>query len=447
VATNAAGTAYGQDLTFTTDCLLAGTISAISGPDSVCATSAGNIYSIDPYANATGYIWTIPAGATITAGNNTNSITVTFASNAQSGDFSVYATDGTCFSFPSQLFPVTVSYTPSVAGTITGVQSVCEGDQGIIYSISPLPGATAYTWSVPAGAAIASGQNTITIVVNYAIGSTSGNISVFGSNSCGTGAASYLPVDIAPLPGNAGVITGLSTICAEANNVSYSIATITNAYGYVWTLPPGAEIVSGANTNQVTLHYTAGASSGNLTVYGTNGNCLGLPSPPLFITVNPTPSTPVITLQGDTLISSANAGNQWYLDGVIIPGATGNEYKVVYAGSYTVVVTLNGCSSAISNSILVLPVSISDNTFTNSFEVYPNPSNGIFEIKVETRQSLECSLEIFNNLGAAIWRQENLIIDRTSVTHIDLQNFPAGTYTMIVRNKNNSLFRKILITR
>jgi hypothetical protein len=447
VAVNGAGTAYGADLTFTTECLLAGTIGAISGSANVCEGSTGNVYSVDPFANAAGYIWTVPPGAIITAGNNTNSITVDFAPNSQSGDFIVYATDGTCFSFPSEPFPVNVSYIPSTAGTITGIQSVCEGDQGITYSVSAIPGATSYAWSVPTGAVIASGQNTNSIVVNYAVGSVSGNISVTGSNSCGTGAAANLPVDVAPLPGNAGVITGSTVICAEANNVIYSVATITNAFGYVWTLPPGAEIVSGANTNQVTLHYTAGATSGNITVYGTNGNCLGQPSLPLFINVNPTPATPVITHHGDTLVSSADAGNQWYLDGVEIPGANGKEHVAVYAGNYSVMVTLNGCSSALSNSILILPVSVRDDSFGRIFEIFPNPNNGKFDIKIETDKEFAGTLEVYNNLGTIIWQHEKIVINGTTITHVDLQEVPAGTYTVVIRNNNNSVFKKVLITR
>jgi hypothetical protein len=46
--------------------------------------------------------------------------------------------------------------------------------------------------------------------------------------------------------------------------------------------------------------------------------------------VDAIPPTPVITQHGDTLTSSADAGNLWYLEGVLIPGATGKEYVAVY---------------------------------------------------------------------------------------------------------------------
>jgi hypothetical protein len=249
------------------------------------------------------------------------------------------------------------------------------------------------------------------------------------------------------LPAVPGAITGPALICAEANSVVYSVAPVTNAYGYVWTVPQGSAIVSGQNTNQVTLHFAANATSGNITVYGTNGNCAGQPSSPLFVAVNPIPATPVITQHIDTLISSAASGNQWYFNGVAIPGATAQKHLAVYAGNYTVVVTLNGCSSAISNSLLVLPVSIADNVFGASFEIYPNPNNGTFDVKADSKRRTECTLEICNTLGAIIWKQENVVIDGAFTSHINLKQVQAGTYMLLVRSSDKTVYKKVIVTR
>ena len=47
-----------------------------------------------------------------------------------------------------------------------------------------------------------------------------------------------------------------------------------------------------------------------------------------------------------TLTSSSATGNQWYLNGNPIGGATAQLYNAATAGDYTVTVTTNGCSSA-----------------------------------------------------------------------------------------------------
>jgi len=446
VGTNTAGTTNGQDMTFTTQCLLAGSIGAISGNNNLCAGSTGIVYSVLPFAGATNYVWTVPVGATITAGNNTNSITVSFSPTSQSGSFTVYATDGTCNSYPSAPYAVTVIPLPVQAGSITGVTVVCDGEQGVPYSVSPIPGVSSYTWTIPTGATIATGQNTNAITINYNTGSQSGNISVYGTNSCGTGASSNpLPITVVAIPGDAGAITGPVEICAEASNIVYSITPVTNAYGYVWGLPQGASITNGANTNQITVHYTANAASGSITVYATNGNCYGQEAPPLAVTVNQIPATPVITKNGDTLISSADNGNQWYLEGVEIQGATGKTYLPLAGGTYTVIVTLNNCSSAPSNGILFIPEDIRNIDFNSSIEVYPNPSDGQFNIMVESVKKAEYNVEIYNNLGMLIWEQKNIRIDGMHTIPVELKGIQDGVYMVVLSNGENSTFRKINI--
>ncbi len=448
VAVNAGGTTNGLDQTFTTNCLLTGNIGTITGASAVCAGSTANVYSVNPYPGATSYVWTLPAGATITAGNNTNSITVSYSPTAQSGDFTVYATDGTCLSYTSAPFAVTVSSTPAAPGAITGTQILCEGDMGIQYSVPPVTGATSYTWSVPPGAVIVSGAATNTIIVNFAAGSSSGNITVFASNDCGIGSPSNpLPVTVAPLPASAGTISGPATVCEGSSAVVYSVQAVANAYAYVWTLPAGLEITSGANTNQITVLFTPAATSGNITVYGTNGNCLGQTSAPLYVTVNPIPATPLITRIGDTLVSSSDSGNQWYLDGVAITGATGREHIALVAGYYSVVVTINGCSSAASASLLVLPVSLYDNKLNVTFEVSPNPNTGAFDITAESGNNFVGTILIYNSYGAKVWSQENTSIHGAFSQHINLQELPAGTYLLVLRKGNNSINKKFVITR
>jgi uncharacterized repeat protein (TIGR01451 family) len=65
------------------------------------------------------------------------------------------------------------------------------------YSIDPVSDATSYTWTVPAGAVIVSGQGTTSVDVNWA-GMPVGlyTVCVNASNSCGTSANSCFPVQV-----------------------------------------------------------------------------------------------------------------------------------------------------------------------------------------------------------------------------------------------------------
>ncbi|MCP4438659.1 MAG: hypothetical protein GY810_06910, partial [Aureispira sp.] len=73
--------------------------------------------------------------------------------------------------------------------------------------------------------------------------------------------------------------------------------------------------------------------------------------------------TPTISSGGATtfctggsviLTSSSATGNQWFLNGTPIGGATNQNYTGTIGGDYTVVVTANGCASSASSALMVV---------------------------------------------------------------------------------------------
>lgn len=164
---------------------------AIAGSSTVCAYASDEVYSISPLAEATSYTWSVTGGASITNGQGTPTITLDFA--AASCAVSVVA-ENLCGTSPAQSCSVTVVITPAQPGSIAGATGVCVGDSDVIYSISPVPGATFYSWSVPADADLASGQGTCQIGVDF--GSSSGDVSVSASNACGSSPIRSLAVSV-----------------------------------------------------------------------------------------------------------------------------------------------------------------------------------------------------------------------------------------------------------
>ncbi len=53
-------------------------LSVITGPNPVCSYDAGLLYYINPAFGATSYVWTVPAGASIVAGQGTNAIIIDY---------------------------------------------------------------------------------------------------------------------------------------------------------------------------------------------------------------------------------------------------------------------------------------------------------------------------------------------------------------------------------
>ncbi|NVO18465.1 MAG: T9SS type A sorting domain-containing protein [Bacteroidetes bacterium] len=501
----------------------------ITGPTSVCQGATGVQFTVPAIPNATGYVWTLPVGATIATGANTNTITVNFSYTAVSGVITVYGTNQYGNGGPSPNFAITVlpspvptitgdndlcqssdyyyystepgmtnyvwnispnsgtitwvtgsnqvmifwnspgahwvsvSYTngsgctagtptvynvtvhplPGAAGTISGNAHVCAGTNGVTYSIASVTNATSYTWTVPNGATIASGATSNTITVNFSSTAVSGNIIVTPVNACGNGPASApFAVTIDPVPAAAGAITGPAAICEGTQGVVYTVGTITNATGYSWTVPAGATIVSGGNTNSITVNFGV-PGSGVITVNGTN-SCGNGVSSSMNVVVNPIPATPVITLSGYTLTSSAAVGNQWYRNGEIIVGATGQSYTAPNTAYYYVVVTINGCSSDTSNNIQVLYEGISELN-VQKVSVYPNPNNGRFTLSVTTAAKENFDLRILNNLGISVFEEKNLVIDGKLNEVIDLKHLPNGVYSVILNNSDKQIIRKIVI--
>jgi len=89
--------------------------------------------------------------------------------------------------------------TPSVPGAISGNTTQCSGLTNQIYSIVPITGATTYTWAVPSGWTITSGEGSTSINVTTGAAGNNGNITVTAGNSCGTSTASSLAVTVRPV--------------------------------------------------------------------------------------------------------------------------------------------------------------------------------------------------------------------------------------------------------
>jgi hypothetical protein len=180
----------------------------------------------------------------------------------------------------------------------------------------------------------------------------------------------------------------------------------------------------------------SGLTSSNYTIGYVNGT----------LAIKATPVAAVITRSGDSLTSSIVNGNQWYLDGAEIPGSNGDVHVATANGTYYSVVTENGCSSVPSNSISVTDVSIRE-VSAELFDVYPNPSNGVFNIKLKKAGKALYNIEVYNSLGSLVWKQTNADIDGNNIKIIDLNVTRSGLYTVVLRNKSNSFAKKVFITK
>jgi len=160
---------------------------------------------------------------------------------------------------------------PVQPGIITGPTPVCPGTAGLTYTIESVANAASYTWTVPTGWTITSGQGTTSIIVTAGNYGQNGNITVTASNSCGSGPAQTLGVLVSPgVPSTPGPISGATEQCINRTGLTYSIQPVQYATSYVWAVPDGWQITSGQGTTSITASTTGTAVSGNITVYAGN---------------------------------------------------------------------------------------------------------------------------------------------------------------------------------
>ena len=361
---NSCGSGPGRILAITLS-LLPLQPSPITGNTTPCQGSTGNVYSV---TNTLGvnYNWTYSgSNYSITSGQGSNSIIVTYAVNATSGSWTVTPSNS-CGPGPGSTLAITMSLLPQVSGGMNGNPTPCQGSTQI-YSIATIPNATGYTWTVPTTWTLVSGQGTNAITVT--VGTANGFISVTPSNSCGPGASYAFIVTVLPLPGTTGPITGPASPC-QGSSVVYTTTAVSNTTTYIWTVPSGWIISSGQNSLSITV--TVGVTGGNVTVTANNscGNSTYTSTFP--VTVLPLPGTtgsitgPVAVCQNTSglvysIATVANAtGYAWTVpSGWLISAGQNTTSITATAGSTGGNITVtanNSCGNSVNTSIL--PVSV-----------------------------------------------------------------------------------------
>ena len=366
-----------------------------SGPTTFC--QGGSV--VLTASNGQSYSWS--TGATTQSVNATSTgnydVTVTYANG--------------CTSSASQ--SVTVNPAPVTTINASGPTTFCQGGSVVLTATS---GQT-YNWT--------NGATTQSITVNQS-GSYGVTVSYVGG--C-TSSATPVVVTVNPAPATTITASGSITFC-QGGSVSLTAST---GISYTWS--------NGASSQSITV-----LNSGTYTVTVVyNGGCSST-SVPTSVTVNPLPATPVITPLGTDLTSSAASGNQWFLNGNIIPGATSANFTPAINGDYTVMVTdANGCT-ATSSVFTVTWVSISENIWQNLISVYPNPVSDNFVVEFTTVTEAKGNLVITNALGQVV-KTELLFPSNEKKWSFNVSGLKEGVYFVHLIFENKNAIQKIVIER
>ena len=330
-----------------------GPVTGLTGDGNSCAAGEVNL-SWNPVADATAYdilrLDPLTGQFVLEAAvGNVAGYTVTGLTPGASVWFSVRARSSIgSISRRANAINVTVSNgggSMGSPGAISGANTVCNTAIQYTYSIASVNGASSYVWTVPAGAAILSGQSTSSISVLFTSGNQSGDIAVYATNgSCQTPS-----VRIAVAVGNANLVAPTSggnqtvQVCPGASIPRLTAsATTTPGSAVVWyNASSGGVVVPDPFLNTIgSVTYYAAAkeiATGCESASRTSVQLQLVAVPAASITAN----GPVTFCQGGNVVLTANGGTSYLWSN----GATASSVTISNSTSLTVTVTTGNCVS------------------------------------------------------------------------------------------------------
>ncbi len=346
------------------------TIAQTAGTNPTCENAAVT-FTATPQCGGcpASYQWKVNG---VNAGTDSSSYTTTTLTNGQVITCVLTSNLPGIYNNPATSNSITVSVTPapptptiSQNGTVL-TSSATSGNQWYLDG-TLMPGATNQTYTIS--------QNGDYIVIATVGSCPSDTSAILTINSAFT-------VDITIAQ------TGGTNPSCYGESITFTATPVNggSSPSYTWLIN-GSPVGTNSPTYTTTTLTSGQIVSCLLTssMTGVSGN--PATSNSLFVAVNNPPSAPTITQNGTLLTSSVTTGNQWYLNGNAISGSTNQTYTATQNGTYTVTVTVNGCTSAASapvtvSSLLSVSVTIAQTSGTNpacsgtSVAFTATPTNG-----------------------------------------------------------------------
>jgi hypothetical protein len=182
--------------------------------------------------------------------------------------------------------------------------------------------------------------------------------------------------------------------------------------GNTLTFPGGAgKVIIEAHQPGNELYHSAETASINFCV-------LAVPE----ISINNSGSNAVV------LISNYPEGNQWFLDGLVIEGGTGEQHVVTQVGEYALQVTVDGCASSISGSVDVVLTGLGG-VHSQGIQYYPNPVKEDLTIRFANDfEGNSIRFTLISMDGKVIFEEKHRSVYSEFI--LDLANIQPGPYVL-----------------
>ncbi|MCC6280375.1 MAG: T9SS type A sorting domain-containing protein [Saprospiraceae bacterium] len=352
------------------------------------------------------------------------------------------------------------AYLWSNGKTTKEISGLAAGLTGTTYTVTVTTsegcGCTA-SGSVTIGGSCSPPGITTVVTNNASCAQPNGKISLFTTSLCSPLTYiwnnGYTDKDLTGLPAGAYTVTvtdgkgcssststvvGPPTVATLSSSVTHTTCGLAN--GKITVTAQGGTAVSswkweGGNANNATTPTISGLTSGMYTVTMTDVNtCTRVASG----TVNSSQAAPSPGLGADTTLQQGQS--TIYLCAKDLSNAT---YKwahgpttrciTVPAGTYTVTVTVDGCTSS-DDIIVKMASSAHDLTGIYNIILSPNPTERYLRITLDARAQAEIRRLQIVGLNGQLLHSES-VAGASPVLEVSLDNLPAGTYMLLLRSK------------
>lgn len=267
---------------------------------------------------------------------------------------------------------------------------------------------------------------------------TARQVNVSAGDNTDTGAVFYLNIPV-PMPGDYIILIDCLNYASAFVNVS------TSNLPYPMALPGVFSITGNDFRDDPKADSLVFFKKFYFPFYNVGVRLAGCPGPRTAVAAT-TPVAPVISLNGTLLSSNVTDGNQWYRNGIAIPGATEQTDTATLPGIYRSVVTdaVTGC--ILYSNFIHYPGN-GNATDDIGLMVYPNPNNGIFQLSFFFSTPDNTSVSLVNTLGQKVYEASYPNFSGQFFGQVALGGLASGMYVLKVIHGGNTYTRKMLVKK
>lgn len=242
---------------------------------------------------------------------------------------------------------------------------------------------------------------------------------------------------------SADFLADATDIC-EMDVVNFTDMSSGDITSWSWTFE-GGDPAASTEQNPMVTYNDQGEYDVELTVSdGSNSNTILLEN---YISVSMTPPAllqpfddvcigwPAFELTGGSPAGGVYSG----------PGVENGMFDpdVAGLGTHTIIYTYtasNGCDNFDEETILVDPCTGINEIDAGMVSLYPNPSKGVFELKLNHNGAIV--IQVVNIVGVTIYSEQTTVSGKTLMP-INLQEFEDGIYFVTIKTDENTTVKKL----